>query len=74
MTNYSHNFRINNLFPKCKTCKYLALFISTSTSTSPSVFFCKNEQTSVAAVEEPERFFCSEHETPDGDKFVNFPK
>ncbi len=58
-------------FPTCRTCVHVEIF--SATKYDPEYVFCHWVPTTYGCVKpKPDKFFCSEHETEDGTKFVNF--
>lgn len=72
---------MNKPFPTCETCVYLGER-RIYKILGETKFFHECEQGNKPAIsigdflhiEQPDRFFCSEHEAPDGERFVNWPK
>lgn len=68
---------IEFIFPTCKTCKYFnpnkyagcAPYCDMMDMKKESALFCSDQAISIR---NPEKFFCSEHETKEGQRFVNW--
>lgn len=63
---------MNKPFPTCRTCKY---FKESENRSGEPFFDCKKDHMQIDGPTyqiNPNQFFCSEHETPEGERFVNW--